>query len=38
MFFVYKFRNSENYFRYAYKFIYKSEEPYKILEDKNLLN
>ena len=27
---------SENYFRYVYKFIYKSEEPYKILEDKQI--
>ena len=28
--------SGENYYRYAYKFIYRSEEPYKILEDKQI--
>jgi hypothetical protein len=28
--------SSEDYYRYAYKFIYRSEEPYKILEDKQI--
>ena len=27
---------NETYFRYVYKFVYKSEEPYKILEDKQV--
>ncbi len=28
--------SGENYYRYAYKFTYRSEEPYKILEDKQI--
>jgi len=35
-FYIVSPEGNENYFRHVYKFIYKSEEPYKILEDKQI--